>query len=386
MPVQYDPMLVTLSIAVAIMGSFTGLILTSGTRWSSDCSPKFRILKGAIAVGGCIWSMHFIGMLALKLPVIVNYNVLQTVISAFTAMLVTGLGLYICNYKSASMAGLLIGGVFMGSGIAAMHYIGMSALRGSCTVSYSVLGVVVSILIAIGVSTGALWVAFRQKALREIAVAAVILGLSMSSMHYAAMFSTSFLQGPEVTYIAAPVFTSDIIAIAVALTSFFFCGLFLLMALPDMADADALKSVDGQDLRMHEGDGNPVKGEAALKRIPVQKNGATVFLPPANVFSVSADGHYSIIRDAVEEYYCDLSISKIEDALQPVGIMRCHRSFLVNIHHVKAMSRDGDRGFLIMKGHEDHKIPVSRSKLEMIRRQLEDGLDAEASDLSVQGI
>lgn len=369
MVVEYDVILVILSVVVAIMGSFTGFILTSGTRWLIDYSPKLQILKGAIAIGGSIWSMHFIGMLAVKLPIIVDYDVLLTLVSAFTAMLMTGLGLYICNYTSASKLGLIIGGLFMGLGTTSMHYTGMSAIKGNCIISYSNFGIIVSVLIAIVTSIGALWFAFRQKAMREIALSAIVLGISISSMHYVAMLSTTFSLSDDTTKIMqSPVFSSDIIAVAVALTSFFFCGLFLLMALPE-------KSLEEQQaFHQHAANGinsSPPANTTEIKRIPVKKNGATIYLHPTNITYVTADGHYTLINDLNEEYFCDHSISKIEKKVANAGIVRCHRSFLVNLKHVKAMIRDGDRGFLLMEPPSNEEVPVSRSKIEIIRDMLE---------------
>lgn len=371
MLVQYDPVLVVLSVAVAIMGSFTGLVLTSGAPWLTSAPPKLRILKGAIAIGGGIWSMHFIGMLAVQLPIAVKYDVLRTFISAFTAILVTGLGLYVCSYRSSSKACIVIGGVFMGSGIAGMHYIGMSAIRAACVVSYSLPGLVLSLAIAICASAGALWFAFRSSDIKEIAPGGAMLGLTISVMHYVAMFSTSFIPLDDVAEIATPVFTSDFIAIAVALASFIFCGLFLLMALPDGSDEEqSMQHAANHGLANLTPTPEP---SAVRKRISVEKDGAILFLDPDDIWSVAAHGHYSIVTNKDAEYFCDMPISKIEKIVAGSGIIRSHRSFLVNLHHVKALSRKGDRGLLILDGSSDGTVPVSRSKFETIRQQLELG-------------
>ncbi len=370
MVVEYNIILIILSILVAIMGSFTGLILTSGTSWLIDYSPKLQILKGAIAIGGSIWSMHFIGMLAFKLPIIIHYDVLLTIVSAFTAMIMTGLGLYICNYVSANRWGLIIGGLFMGLGITSMHFTGMSAIRGNCIISYSSVGIFLSVLIAVVVSAGALKFAFREKAMKEISIAAVVLGISISSMHYVGMFSTSFILKDDATdLVQSPVFSSDIMGVAVALTSFFFCGLFLLMALPEKSldEQQHLNSFSANDSSSF----NHFSKKKEMKRIPVKKNGATVYLHPTNITHVAADGHYTVINDLNDEYYCDHSISKIEKKVAGAGIVRCHRSFLVNLNHVKAIIKDGDRGFLLMGQPTETEVPVSRSKLEIITQMLE---------------
>lgn len=378
MLVQYDPLLVLLSIAVAIMGSFTGLALTSGAMWSQGSRLKMRVLKGAIAIGGSIWAMHFIAMLAVKLPVAVSYDVLFTLISALTAMLVTGLGLYMVSYRPLKRMSLPVAGAFMGAGIAGMHYIGMGAIRGGCVLSYSAWGMIASVVIAIIASTFALWFAFRHRSYREIALGAVVLGLAISSMHYVAMFSTSFIPINDVSELAAPVFTQDYLAIVVAVVSFVLCGLFLLMALPDekrqkqeppvvLAPEAAASEVNSQFAPL-----TVVGGEAAApRRIPVRKNGATLYLSTGDIIMVTAQGHYTTVENEEGEYFCDLSISKLAKMLDRGQFARPHRSHLVNLRYVQGFSKKGDRGFLILDGSDEKTVPVSRSKIKSILQRLE---------------
>src|SRR5688572_15677709 len=94
MIVSYDTPLVFLSIFVAIIGSYTGLLLLTPRGVFANASYKLKIVAGAAAIGSSIWSMHFIGMLAVGLPTPVEYESLVTTISAFIAIMLTGLGLY----------------------------------------------------------------------------------------------------------------------------------------------------------------------------------------------------------------------------------------------------------------------------------------------------
>ena len=377
MLVQYDPLLVLLSIAVAIMGSFTGLALTSGAIWSQGSRLKMRVLKGAIAIGGSIWAMHFIAMLAVNLPIAVNYDVLFTLISALTAMLVTGLGLYMVSYRPLKRLSLPVAGAFMGSGIAGMHYIGMGAIRAGCVLSYSVSGVIASVVIAIIASTFALWFAFRHRSYREIALGAIVLGLAISSMHYVAMFSTSFIPIDDVSELAAPVFTQDYLAIVVAVVSFVLCGLFLLLALPDekrqrqepvakLAPGALTSEINSPFVPLA-----AIEETPAHRRIPVRKNGATLYLSTGDIVMVTAQGHYTTVANIEGEYFCDLSISKLAKMLDRVQFARPHRSHLVNLRHVQGFSKKGDRGFLILDGSDEKTVPVSRSKIKGILQRLE---------------
>src|SRR5262245_20576389 len=92
MIVAYDLTLVLLSISVAIIGSYTGLLLMAPRGAFASASYKLKIVAGACAIGSSIWSMHFIAMLALGLPVPVAYDGLVTTISVFVAIMLTGLG------------------------------------------------------------------------------------------------------------------------------------------------------------------------------------------------------------------------------------------------------------------------------------------------------
>ncbi len=377
MLVQYDPLLVLLSVAVAIMGSFTGLALTSGALWSHGSHLKIRVLKGAIAIGGSIWAMHFIAMLAVKLPIAVNYDVLYTLISALTAMLVTGLGLYMVSYRPLKTLSLPAGGLFMGSGIVGMHYIGMGAIRAGCIVDYSPSGVIASVAIAVTASTFALWFAFRHKTFGETLLGGISLGLAIASMHYAAMFSTSFVPIKDVAEVAAPVLTQDYLAIVVAVVSFVLCGLFLLMALPDEKrlrertieiEADA-----GHDMADATNGAAYVLANdpASQRRIPVHKNGATLYLSSGDIVTVTAQGHYTLVSNERDEYFCDLSISKLAKLLDGGPFAQPHRSHLVNLRFVQGFSKKGDRGYLILDGGFDKTVPVSRAKIKGILHRLE---------------
>ena len=110
--------------------------------------------------------------------------------------LVTGGGFYVLR-QSASPLRLVLSGIFMGLGIAGMHYTGMAAMRGHVELSYDPLFVALSLVIAIGASTVALWVAFRTTDLGQKLVAAVVMGLAISGMHYTGMRAAIFtVHGP----------------------------------------------------------------------------------------------------------------------------------------------------------------------------------------------
>src|SRR4029077_14629257 len=105
--------------------------------------------------------MHFVAMLAFIMPIPMSYDVGLTILSLVVAIFATGGGFYVISRRSASPLRLALSGIFMGLGIAAMHYTGMAAMRGHAELSYDRPFVALSLVIAIGASMAALWLAFR---------------------------------------------------------------------------------------------------------------------------------------------------------------------------------------------------------------------------------
>ena len=193
----YNPHLVALSILVAAFASYTALDLGGRVAATRGVAPRVWPVAAAIAMGGGIWSMHFIAMLAFNIPIPMSYDIGLTTLSLVVAIFVTGAGFYFINRQSAPPLSLVFSGIFMGLGIAAMHYIGMAAMREHAEISYDFLFVALSLVIAIGASTAALWLAFRTTDLGQKLVAAVVMGVAISGMHYSAMRGTTFaVHGP----------------------------------------------------------------------------------------------------------------------------------------------------------------------------------------------
>lgn len=141
----YDPSLVALSILVAGFASYTALDL--GGRVALAQGPTHRIpthpiwpAAAALTMGGGIWSMHFVAMLAFELPMPVSYDVGLTVLSLVLAILGTSGSFYVISSPGAWRPRLVLSGVFMGLGILAMHYTGMAAMRGPVELSYDPCG------------------------------------------------------------------------------------------------------------------------------------------------------------------------------------------------------------------------------------------------------
>jgi len=188
----YNPYLVALSILVACFASYTALDLSGHVGPAPGFARRVWLVAAALTMGGGIWSMHFVAMLAFIMPIPMSYDVGLTTLSLVVAIFVTGIGFYVISRQSASPLHLVLSGIFMGLGIAGMHYTGMAAMRGNVELSYDPLFFALSLVIAIGASTAALWVAFRTTDLGQKLVAAVVMGLAISGMHYTGMRAAIF--------------------------------------------------------------------------------------------------------------------------------------------------------------------------------------------------
>jgi NO-binding membrane sensor protein with MHYT domain len=229
----HDPYLVVLSILIACFASYTALDLSGHVPSAQGLARRMWLLAAAVTMGGGIWSMHFVAMLAFIMPTPVSYDIGLTTLSLVVAIFVTGGGFYVIGRQSASPLRLVLSGIFMGLGIAAMHYTGMAAMRGHTELSYNPIIVALSLIIAIGASTVALWLAFRTTDLVQRLVAAIVMGVAVSGMHYTGMraaiftahgpaYGTQVTAGLDQTNLALAVASITFIILAIAsITSLF---------------------------------------------------------------------------------------------------------------------------------------------------------------------
>jgi NO-binding membrane sensor protein with MHYT domain len=219
MLVTYQPHLVWLSLFVGVIGSLTALTLTSGLHdaESDSLESSFTLANGGLIMGTTIWSLHFIAMMAVEFPVLINYNIVETILSICFAIFGTAAGLYIVSKNRLGRFSIVGGGIAMGLAIGSMHYTGMSAIRG-CGLSYDPILVAASVAIAIGASMAALWFAFYRRTIWMTLAGGVVQGLAIGSMHFTAMAATFFSPLATPANLTIPVFTqsrlADLIAIA----------------------------------------------------------------------------------------------------------------------------------------------------------------------------
>ncbi|WP_043196605.1 putative bifunctional diguanylate cyclase/phosphodiesterase [Pseudomonas putida] len=197
---SYSSSLVLISLCVAILASYTALDLTGRIATAKGRASYLWMGGGALAMGIGVWSMHFIGMLAFSLPIDLGYDLALTAFSLLIAVLSSGFALWLVSQPSLPCLQLGFGALIMGAGIACMHYTGMAALRMLPGIDYDPTLFGASLLIAVGASAAALWIAFRLRKhtpyVRQIrGLAAVVMGIAIVGMHYTGMAAANFPEG-----------------------------------------------------------------------------------------------------------------------------------------------------------------------------------------------
>jgi len=194
---SYDYGLVVLSVAISIFAAYAALDLAGRTTASRGRVRLVWLVGGATAMGLGIWSMHYIGMLAFRLPVPVHYDWPTVVVSLLAAICASMVALFVVSRRQMGWGRALAGSATMGGGIATMHYIGMAAMRLPAACHYDRLLFTLSVVLAIVISHVALWLSFNLRedskgALWRKSASAVVMGAAIAGMHYTGMAAASF--------------------------------------------------------------------------------------------------------------------------------------------------------------------------------------------------
>jgi NO-binding membrane sensor protein with MHYT domain len=191
---SYNAGLVLMSYAMSVFGSFVALMLAAQVNDLQRTMDRIWLIGASIALGGGgIWSMHFIAMLAYDSGMTVAYDLPLTLGSLLVGVLFTGIGFFVaCASSARNLSVLTLAGALMGSGVAAMHYMGMAGMRMPADAHYDTSIVALSVVIAIVASCVALWLAFNLTKTWQKLAAAFVMGAAVCGMHYTAMLGTSF--------------------------------------------------------------------------------------------------------------------------------------------------------------------------------------------------
>ncbi|MBF0214690.1 MAG: PAS domain S-box protein, partial [Magnetococcales bacterium] len=201
-PGFYDPALVLFSLMAAFLGCLTGLSTLDPLRQAHGPKRMLWLLFGATALGLGTFLMHFIGMLAYRLPIDVYYEVGMTALSTLPALLSSGWMLHLAGHQQARPVALWIGGTIAGIGIGLMHHLGMMAMHLQADIRFDPLLFVISLLCAVALAILAIQAKSLTQALhlKPDSLPARLLGplvmaISIAGMHYLAMSATRFFPG-----------------------------------------------------------------------------------------------------------------------------------------------------------------------------------------------
>ena len=218
----YDYHLVALSVGVAIVAAYAALDL-AGRVTVERRSRAFWQIGGATSMGLGIWAMHYIGMLAFNMPIPVLYYLPTVGLSLLAAIVASGVALHILSGRSLRWPQQLLGSLAMGSGIAAMHYIGMAAMRMPAEIHYDPVLVAVSLVLAIVISLVALNLTFRARNEKHLTpgkiISALIMGSAIPVMHYTGMAAARFSPSAQVSGLSHAVGISYLGTVAIGLAT-----------------------------------------------------------------------------------------------------------------------------------------------------------------------
>jgi NO-binding membrane sensor protein with MHYT domain len=385
--VAHEPWIVALSILVAIQGSYVALGLTLKVSSTEGLPRRVNLAAAAVTFAVSIWSMHFIGILALRLPFQLDYLVLPTLLSFLMCVFVVGVAVLVASYAPVWRFAVPLAGLTMGLGIATMHYIGMLALHHSALMYHNPVYVVASFAVAIIASALGLGFAFTPRRGFPVALAAVLFGLAISGMHYIAMAGLTLspfaghadLQGSPDAAISP-----DLLAVIVTIVAFAVSALFLLTLVPDRgprtAAAEPATEPGPPDPPMPArlllavgplGGAGSAQPRRPARALAVERGGATHYVPVETIVMVQADAHYTLVFDGQTRSFCSLPIGEVESRLDPACFLRVHRSYIVAIEHIVSLRRCGDGGTAEFGIPERVSVPVSRARYATLKARVE---------------
>jgi len=392
MGVAHEPWLVVLSLAVAIQGAYVGLSLAVQVGDSAGMRRRLLLAAAAISLAVAIWSMHFVAMLAVRLPFPIDYLVFPTLLSFLVCVIVVGAGVFAASAGPPTAVRLAASAVFMGGGIATMHYLGMAALHASAHMDHAPLFVAASVAVGMAASGLALWLANGRGGRPPLLLSASALGTAIAGMHYTAMAGLTLTPFAS-RATGAPALSSDLLAIVVAIVAFIVSGIFLLALVPERSRAAARLAVQptvappsvptaASDAVAPADDGaaaghafGPLGGAGApprrtAQRLPVEREGITQFVPVDDIVAVHANAHYTYVFDGKAKLFCPLAISVVESRLDKARFIRVHRSHIVNIDRIVGLKRAGDTGLIELAALDPYTVPVSRSRIGWLKSHL----------------
>jgi diguanylate cyclase len=398
MPVTYELWVVLLSIVIAIQGAYVGLSLAVQIGEAAGVRRRLLLAGAAFSLAVAIWAMHFVGMLAVRLPFPVDYLVFPTLLSFLVCVIVVGAAVYAISSGPLTLLRLSLSSGLMGAGIFTMHYIGMTALHASAHMLHAWVYVAASLAVAIAASGLALWLAAGRGGRVPLILSATVFGVAVSGMHYTAMAGVT-LFSHATAMSGAPALSTDLLAIVVAVVAFCVSGIFLLLLVPDRTRSMSVplqvtdatrpaaepsqlspRAVQAQSdpnsiPELGRGTYAPLGGVGAPPRrfarhLPIEREGAKHFVAVDDVVAIHANAHYTYIFNGNDKFFCPLAIGDVESRLDGSRFVRVHRSHIVNIERVVGYKRSGDSEMVEMEAAQHYAVPVSRGRLGRLKSRI----------------
>lgn len=195
---SWDYRLIATSVVSAIFGSYVALDCAGRMKSAQRTARRLWFTCGALMMGLAIWTMHFLGMLALLMPMPVTYDERLMVLSALAAAMGSGIAFLIMNRQALGWIQMVTGSIAMGLAISTMHYTGMASMQMAARIRYDPLLFTLSVIIAITASAAALWIAFRMRQDKpgvwfwQKVGSAIVMGFAISGMHYTGMAAARY--------------------------------------------------------------------------------------------------------------------------------------------------------------------------------------------------
>lgn len=371
--VSHDLGLVGASFVVALVAGFTGLTLTKDLSQKTYGQRKIAIAMASVALGGGIWSMHFVAMLGIQMPILFYYDSAVTLASALLAILLVSAALLLLHFAERTPLILTTAGLIVAAGILGMHYLGMAGLQ-LCRAVYTPGGVAFSVVSAAALCVAAFWIAYGQRSKRNILLGTLCFGLAVFTVHFVAIEGTRFATLPAFNELG-PVMSNQVLALGVIFSSFVIFGAFLWMSVTFLVPQGAAAPQDGAPLEAlpdlvpaSPAPAQPMPSRAM--RIPCERDGSTLFIDPRDVAFVRAEGHYTHVYTKDAQHFCAWPITEATKRLVPAGFLKAHRSYLINPDQVQHFERHKDNGMCRFTAVDLPPVPVSRSHLKAVREAL----------------
>ena len=198
---NYNYWLVALSIVLAAVAAFFSLHFASVAKHIVRKRYKtIAVLSGSLVMAGGIWSMHFVGMLAYDMGHSVAYDPLLTFLSVIPSVLASYLTLSMLIRPRLTPLQLILSGTLVGAGIGTMHYMGMEAMEMDVVLKYDpslfILSIVVAVVLAIIALSVRYYISRFWHNITENwinAISSMIMGFAISGMHYTGMTGARYI-------------------------------------------------------------------------------------------------------------------------------------------------------------------------------------------------